>query len=237
MLAIATGISFEANDFMINPSSVLVFPFNVACTAKFRGRDRALAKDGGAAAAAFSGVRRDVREAPDRWFSPSCCVIARRTFERYSLAVRSFFWQRLALIFLLMGRLVIGELGHAMPMSHASHSAQMSMAGHHPMSADTTSPAMDHAACPDHEGKQHAPAADHATDVAHGNSSHSTGDPSSGDKDCCKSSGCECPCLHVPCVALDESMPGPVAMTMLLFPQGAEGLDLQRSSGLFRPPA
>jgi hypothetical protein len=163
-------------------------------------------------------------------------VIARRTFERYSFAVRSFFWQRLALIFLLMSRLVIGELGHAMPVSHAGHSAQRSMAGHHPMSTDMTSPGMEHAACPDHEGKQHAPGAHHAADVAQSNSSHSAGDHATG-KDCCKSSGCECPCLHVPCVALDESMLGPVAMTMLLSAQGAEGLDLQRSSGLFRPPA
>ncbi|MDY6949195.1 MAG: hypothetical protein SXG53_26170, partial [Pseudomonadota bacterium] len=33
--------------------------------------------------------------------------------------MRKLFWQRWALIFLLVGRLVIGELGHAMPMAHA----------------------------------------------------------------------------------------------------------------------
>ena len=38
-------------------------------------------------------------------------------------------------------------------------------------------------------------------------------------------------------IAARLSEVGIVAMTMLLFPQGAEGLDLQRSSGLFRPPA
>lgn len=153
-------------------------------------------------------------------------VVARRNVERYSPPVHKFFWQRLALIFLLVSRLVIGELGHAMPMDPADH---MSAAGHHQMSADMTSDATDHAGCPEHEqSKQHVPTAPHVAD----DSGHS-----STKKDCCKSGACECPCLHVPCAALDELVLSPVAMTLLHIPQGADGLLSLRPSSPFRPPA
>jgi hypothetical protein len=141
--------------------------------------------------------------------------------------VRKFFWQRWALIFMLVSRLVIGELGHAMPVAHGDMAIDMSAQAHHQMSAQLPSNVTDPAACPDHEGSQ-PPAAHHAGDSA---------DSSASEQDCCKSGACECPCLHVPCAVLDALVLNPIPATMLRTPQGAEGLVSQRPSGLFRPPA
>ncbi|WP_414717511.1 CopL family metal-binding regulatory protein [Steroidobacter sp.] len=66
---------------------------------------------------------------------------------------------------------------------------------------------------------------------------HSTADTASAGADCCQSDECECPCLHVPCVALDALVLSPVATALLRTSQGLERFPSQRPSGLFRPPA
>jgi hypothetical protein len=135
-------------------------------------------------------------------------------------AVRRFLWQRWMLIFLLMARLVIGEMGHAMPVT-----------GMAPLAQATTEMATE-AACPEHESgpKQHP--VTHHGDAADDATAHSD-----GEHDCCKSGDCECPCLHVPCVALDATMMNPVSIALLRIPHGADSVTATRPSRLFRPPA
>ena len=133
--------------------------------------------------------------------------------DGYSYAVRKFFWQRWALIFMLVSRLVIGELGHAMPMASADDGGT---AHHHTMAAEM--PSSDTAAVSDHAS---ADAATH----------------SSSEQDCCKSGECECPCLHAPCASVDALVLNPIATALLRIPPGADGVVSQRPSGLFRPPA
>jgi hypothetical protein len=129
--------------------------------------------------------------------------------------VRKLCWQRWTLVFLLMARLVIGELGHAMPVAAMESLTQATSA----MAGDP--------ACAEHDGgmSHHGDAADDA-------STHSN-----GEHDCCKSGDCECPCLHVPCVALDAAVMNPVAISVLRIPQGTDSVTSLRPSGLFRPPA
>lgn len=143
-------------------------------------------------------------------------VIARHGVGRYPAHVRNLFWQRWSLIFLLVARLVIGELGHAMPMNGMTASEAASM---------TASVAAD---CAEHEaGAMQMPTAHHAGDSM----------DSADEADCCKSGDCECPCLHVPCAALDAPAFSPIATTLLRLPDGADGLMSQRPSRVFRPPA
>lgn len=107
---------------------------------------------------------------------------------------------------MLVSRLVIGELGHAMPMTHgASHAQEIAVVQSDP------------AACSDHE--------------------LASADDTSPSKECCKTGECECPCLHVPCAALDAITIGPADLERQPLTSGAQGLMLQRLSGLFRPPA
>jgi hypothetical protein len=205
---------------------------NVALLGKFQRGNSHLVAAGALAALAFSVVRRYVSDCAEcasnvnsgglpRHDRP---VIARRGVGLYSFVVRTFFWQRWALIFVLVSRLVIGELGHAMPMAD---SMAMSAAHHHQMAAESST-ATDPVACGEHESGSQIPASHHAGDAAV---------DSSGEQDCCQTGECECPCLHVPCAALDAHVLSPVATTLLRTPQRAEGLVTQRPSGLFRPPA
>jgi hypothetical protein len=115
-----------------------------------------------------------------------------------------------------MARLVIGELGHAMPVT------AMSPLEH------ATSGLADDAACAEHDSGGMT----HHDDVSNDASSHS-----GGEHDCCKSGDCECPCLHVPCVSLDAAVMNPVAMTLLNIPHGTQTVTSLRPSRLFRPPA
>lgn len=113
---------------------------------------------------------------------------------------------------LLVTRLVIGELGHAMPI-----------AAHAPVEQATAEMAGE-PACAEHEGGgQETPKAHHSeSGEAH---------------DCCKSGECECPCLHAPCAALEAVAMTPVSTILLRIPHGTETVISQRPSGLFRPPA
>ena len=140
--------------------------------------------------------------------------------------MRKLVLQRCALIFLLVSRLVVGELGHAMPM------ASMSSA-----SAEMTLVAEDPAACPEHEPASngensahpsaHASAQNFGDDVTDASDSH----------DCCKTGECECPCLHVPCAALEAAIVSQPYLELHRIPDGIQGLMLRQLSGLFRPPA
>ncbi|MFC4307713.1 CopL family metal-binding regulatory protein [Steroidobacter flavus] len=130
--------------------------------------------------------------------------------------MRRFCWQRWTPIFLLMARLVIGELGHAMPMAAMS-----------PLEPTTVGMAGD-PACAEHDSGGMA----HQDDV-----SNDAGTHSGGEHDCCKSGDCECPCLHLPCVALDAAVLSPVSLALLSIPHGAETVTSLRPSRLFRPPA
>jgi hypothetical protein len=132
--------------------------------------------------------------------------------------VRKFCWQRWTLIFLLMARLVIGELGHAMPV--------MAML---PVEHATS----EMAACAEHDGSGQQQSMTHHGDVSQDDATAHAG----SEHDCCKSGDCECPCLHVPCVALDAAIMNPVAITLLRIPNGADAIPAARPSGLFRPPA
>lgn len=118
-------------------------------------------------------------------------------------------------MFLLMARLVVGELGHAMPVAAMSS----------PLEQATTETAGD-PVCAEHEGGMQM--SHQGEDAgAHSDSKH----------DCCKSGDCECPCLHVPCVALDATVMNPVAMTLLRVPHGVDAISSLRPARLFRPPA
>lgn len=136
-------------------------------------------------------------------------VIARRGYRLYSHAVREFPWQRWTLILLLVTRLVIGELGHAMPMAALA-----------PIEQATT------------ELASEPPCADHAATGAAAEADRST-----GEHDCCETGECECPCLHAPCAAIDAAIMNPVSTTLLRVLHGADTVSSQRPSGLFRPPA
>ena len=120
-------------------------------------------------------------------------------------------------MFLLLTRLVMGELGHAMPMESAA------MAAVHTMSVAESDPAACH--------EQEIPTAQHVE----GGEDHAS--HSSGEQDCCKMGDCECPCLHVPCAALDTLTLDSVTTDSLRTAHGADVVISQRPSGLFRPPA
>lgn len=132
--------------------------------------------------------------------------------------MRKFVLQRWALIFLLVSRLVIGEFVHAMPMGDEG-------APHHQMSHVLSEMASDPAACPQHDG------------AAQSDETHPSGDTASETQDCCKSGECECPCLHVPCAAIDATVGTLLSVELRRLPAGTDGLMVQRLSGLFRPPA
>lgn len=146
-------------------------------------------------------------------------VVASRKGGRYSARVRKLVLQRWALIFLLVSRLVIGEFAHAMPMDMSP--------SHHQMSHVLSEIAGDPAACPQHEGAQQ------------GDTHPSTDDgtTSSESQDCCKSGECECPCLHVPCAAIDATIFTAITVELRHLAEGTDGLMSHRLSGLFRPPA
>ena len=133
--------------------------------------------------------------------------------------MRKFCWQRWTLIFLLMARLVVGELGHAMPVAGMASSLE-------PTTHLPSDPA-----CAEHEDSVQSPM------THHGDASDDTTAHSDGEHDCCKSGDCECPCLHAPCVALDAAVLKPVAIALLPIPHGVDAVASLRPTRLFRPPA
>lgn len=142
--------------------------------------------------------------------------------------MRKIVLQRWALIFLLVSRLIIGELGHAMPMSHGmSPTPEAAVLQAAP------------AACPEHELESPNDGAHHVDDSGDtsGTQADTQAGTQAGTQDCCKTGECECPCLHVPCAVLESITVGPAVLERQPLTAGAQGLMLQRLSGLFRPPA
>jgi hypothetical protein len=135
-------------------------------------------------------------------------LVARCGVQLYSRRVRRFCWQRWTLILLLMARLVLGELGHAMPLAAMA-----------PLAA-ATAEVSGEPACAEHE----APKTHHS-------------DEAGSEHDCCKSGDCECPCLHAPCVALDAVNVNSVSIALPRVPYGADSIPAARPCRLFRPPA
>lgn len=143
-------------------------------------------------------------------------IVARPGIGRYAVPVRKIVLQRWALIFLLVSRLVIGELGHAMPTMHGtSHAEEAAMIQSDP------------AVCPEHELGPSGEGARHAADPR----------DAADTRQCCKSGECECPCLHVPGAAVESITVGPADLDREPPAVGIHGLMLQRLSSLFRPPA
>jgi hypothetical protein len=144
-------------------------------------------------------------------------AVAAKRHGRYSAAVRTLLLQRWALIFLLVSRLVVGELGHAMPMAAMSSDAdEMALVADDP------------AACPEHEQTPTNPPGAHHPDS-------STEAPDQ--HDCCNTGECECPCLHVPGAALEADIANPPYVALHRIPDGLQGLMLRQLADLFRPPA
>jgi hypothetical protein len=140
---------------------------------------------------------------------------------QYSAGVRKLVLQRCALIALLLSRLVLGEVAHAMPMaSHSSSSADMSLVENEPTP------------CPEHETG--SPEQEAAQQVDRSVDASADG---SEDHDCCKTGECQCACVHVPAAALDPIMVGILYVHRHRIPDGVHGLMLQQLSTLFRPPA
>lgn len=168
------------------------------------------------AGAAFSDIRRPVREPAGIAPTGGARVVARCGDGLYSSPVHKFPWQRWVLILLLVSRLVSAELGHAMPVAEG----------------DASEPAMSMAACDSAECEEST--ADQMP------TSHHVGADSQDMKDmqdCCKSGDCECPCLHAPYASLDALVLNSLGTTLLRMPQGTDGVVSQHPSDLFRPPA
>ena len=131
----------------------------------------------------------------------------------YSERVHKLVLQRWALILLLIGRLVIGELGHAMPMPAM---------GHVPAAAQEQA-----LPCPEHEAAAQQVETAQASAQSH----------SDDGGDCCKSGECECPCLHVPCASVEPVTTHAPRVELRQKPEASDALLPQCPSGLFRPPA
>lgn len=123
---------------------------------------------------------------------------------------------------LLVTRLVMGELAHAMPVEGAASAPE------HAMATGMSDPAE----CHDADASDDA-----STKAHHGEHSQTHASHAAGEQDCCETGECECPCLHVPCAALDAMTVDSIAATVPRILHGADGVISQRPSRLFRPPA
>lgn len=147
--------------------------------------------------------------------------VARPPCRGYAARVSRLHFQRWAVIFLLMSKLIFGEVTHAMPHMAAPATEMNEVA---------TSVSQDNPPCADHvqAGWQLDPSQD----------SNSNGSNSNGpaEKDCCKSGGCACPCLHSPAAtaAILFSMQRTNDSQVAVLVGGAVW---HRVSALFRPPA
>ena len=139
---------------------------------------------------------------------------------RYPDAVRHHIFHRWAFAFLLVSRLILGEFVHAMPHESAATDAA------------AASQSMYEPPCPEHSARHAATASNEVSDSGVVEATDHAGN----DRDCCKSGGCACPCLHTPgatgasTLAIERAHPG--LPTVL-----ASGVAHLRSYTLFRPPA
>jgi hypothetical protein len=134
----------------------------------------------------------------------------------YAARVSRLHFQRWAVIFLLVSKLIFGEVTHAMP-----HMAAPAME----MNEVVTSASQDSPPCADHVqvGSQSDP-------------SHDSNSDEPAKKSCCETGGCVCPCLHSPAAtaailfSMQRANDSQVAVLV-------EGAVWHRLSALFRPPA
>lgn len=61
--------------------------------------------------------------------------------------------------------------------------------------------------------------------------------PAEETKDCCKTGGCQCPCLHASAMVASSAMPAPAALDRRAAISCTLGLMQHRVNRLFRPPA
>lgn len=149
-----------------------------------------------------------------------CEQVARPPRRGYAARVSRFHFQRWAVIFLLVSKLILGEVTHAMPHMAAPATEMNEIA----TSVDTP-PCADHVQA----GSQSDPSQD-------SNSDDSNGSNGPAEKDCCKTGGCACPCLHSPAATaaiLFSMQPANESQVAVI----ADGAVWHRSSVLFRPPA
>lgn len=135
----------------------------------------------------------------------------------YAARVSRLHCHRWAVVFLLVSKLILGELAHAMP--HEAAAA---------MNEVVTSAHVVHGSPPCGEHVQ--------TGGAESGQSQDSSADGHATKDCCKGSQCACPCLHSPAAAAAV----PFVMQLTHDNQVAvlvDGADCHRLSALFRPPA
>ena len=140
----------------------------------------------------------------------------------YAARVSRLHFHRWAVIFLLVSKLILGQLTHAMP--------------HMGQDMDQSTTAMNEIVTSNSASHDSPPCGSH---VQTGSESGQSQDASTDDhaaKDCCKGGECACPCLHSPAA----TAAGSFAMQLVHDDQTAvlvEGAAWHRLSGLFRPPA
>jgi hypothetical protein len=122
-------------------------------------------------------------------------------------------FQRWAMTLLLLSRLVLGELAHAVPVSHA------------PAEPDVVAAGSQNPDCPQHEV---ASGAAGQSDIPSSPHPH---------RDCCKSGACECPCMHAPAALVASSIVTSVHVDHGRVMNSANGFACDRLWLLFRPPA
>lgn len=135
----------------------------------------------------------------------------------YAARVSRLHFHRWAVIFLLVSKLIFGEITHAMPHTAAPATGMDEIAA---LTGQDGQP------CANHEqagSSESAPSQDSNTD-----------EPAK--KSCCESGGCVCPCLHSPvataAVAFTMQRANDNQLAVLI-----EGAAWHRLSALFRPPA
>jgi hypothetical protein len=134
----------------------------------------------------------------------------------YAARVSRFHFHRWAVIFLLVSKLIFGELTHAMPHTAAPPTG---------MDEVVTSVSQDAPPCGSHA---------QAGSESHPSQPSNTDEPAK--KSCCETGGCVCPCLHSPAATaavpftMQRANDRRVAVLV-------EGAIWHRLSALFRPPA
>jgi hypothetical protein len=134
----------------------------------------------------------------------------------YAARVSRLHFQRWAVIFLLVSKLIFGEVTHAMPHMAAPATEMNEVVA----SASQDSP----------------PCADHVQVGSQSDPSHDSNSDEPAKKSCCETGGCVCPCLHSPAAtaailfSMQRANDSQVAVLV-------EGAVWHRLSALFRPPA
>ena len=137
---------------------------------------------------------------------------------RYSVRVRRLVFHRWSVVILVLMRLLFGTSAHAMPYElHATPA-------HDATSLQNESPCPDHAGATSHTATETAAADDH--DLA-----------ADGERDCCKSGGCECACATVTVLAASSPRLTIEPSEEVLVSLNAAAVLPDRQTALFRPPA